>query len=866
MENVEDLVPLSPMQRVMLLRALSTAGQESLFQQFRYDVVGDFDPDAFRAAWRRALLSHTSLRTAIVWKGLRQPLQVVRKDVDLPYRYSDVSQAGTSRSAAVERQLQADRAEGFDLTDAPLVRIHVLRHAAEDWTILWSSHHLVLDRWSIAPLLGAVWQEYARLRAGQPAAASAMSRSRFRDYVAWIERQDSSRADAFWAERLSGLAAAHRRLALPEREPATAAGSGDASFALEAAPVRRTAQALRVTPGAVLQAAWALTLAGGSAANAELTSRDVAFGVTVSGRPPGVPGIEGMVGTFIGNVPVRATLDPASTVRELCAHFLREGQARLAFEYVSPGDLHRLAGLPAGEPLFDSLFVWLAESEVRAPEGLEVRPVPGPAVTALPWTVSVLESGESLEVSLRSDGSRLAGGLTVDVLASRLRSAALALIDAPDAKLGDRFRFAELDPALDPLGSALPLRPSASARPDADAGDPVPPGGREFDDPTMLEELVLKECEELLGNGAPPDRSLGFFDQGGTSMLAAQLHARLEALTGRALPLLELFEAPTLDGMIEEITSKPWPLLGGVLRAVRPEGSSPPLFCVSSPEVNSLGYVTLARHLRAEQPVYLAQGRPAGTDAVFRMAVSDIPKLAQDTVDAMVERFPEGPYRIFGMCDGALVAMEIARRLRESGREVEFLCLLNTYALGTLSRRYKFKRAVTRATYYRERIQSLLGEKLRGGDGPAPEPTSDQEAVPGSATEDGPTLAERLEKINGEWFEYDTPRHLPARPIFDRRIVVLRNTAQPYWRIRDKALGWGAYSSDVEVVDLQAQREAVEGPERRGQQDAHMALLREPDIAYVARAINERLAALDGAAAATSPGGGAESEPAEAHA
>jgi hypothetical protein len=37
----------------------------------------------------------------------------------------------------------------------------------------------------------------------------------------------------------------------------------------------------------------------------------------------------------------------------------------------------------------------------------------------------------------------------------------------------------------------------------------------------------------------------------------------------------------------------------------------------------------------------------------------------------------------------------------------------------------------------------------------------------------------------------------------------------------------------------------VEGPERRVQQDAHMALLREPDILYVARALNERLEALE---------------------
>ncbi|MFT6108265.1 MAG: thioesterase domain-containing protein [Planctomycetota bacterium] len=861
MENVEDLFPLAPMQRAMLLRALSTGGQESLFQQFVFELEGGLDTQAFRAAWSRSVSCHSSLRSAFLWRGLKQPLQVVRREAAIPYRDIDggalVSASGPSRAEVLGDLLAKDRDERFDLGVAPLTRVLLVRWSDAEWTFVWTSHHLVLDRWSTAPLLDDVWRFYEAEVAGE--ASGVPRRGRYRDYVAWIENQDAAACDSYWATRLAGATHATRTMTTT----ATGNNVAFARFRMDRASnsrLRSAAQAARVTPGVVLQAAWALTMA-------ELAEcHDVCFGLTVSGRPPAVPGIEHMVGSFIGNVPVRVILTSGLTALEICQALLRDGQSRGPFEYLAPTDFHRIAELPPGEPLFDSLLVWLSSAEASEPAGISVRAVPGEAATAWPLTISVLEEDGALVVSARTaGGTSLRGGLAVVEVVSHLERMLDLLVrllrDAPGARLADHVRIGEPGGTIAPLSwspedpSVAPLtvaQHSAGAPGGADVTE-FESGGREFDDPETMKELLYDECQALLPSDAPLDPAQGFFEQGGSSMLAAQLHARLEALTGRALPLLELFEAPTIEAMGQELTSKPWPLHGGVLRAARREGSRPPLFCVSSPEVNSLGYVTLSRHLSADQPVYLTQGRPSGGDAVFRMAVSDIPKLASDSVDAILKQFPSGPYRLFGMCDGALIAFEMARLLEEKGADVDFVCLLNTYALGTLSRRYKVKRAVTRVGYYRRRLQEVLGANLGVGASAtashAEEKPSNSAAVPTrsaeGAGEPATTLAERLASINGEWFELDTPRHLPAKPPLSGRITVLRNTAQPYWRIRDKALGWRAYSGNVDVLDLQAQREAVEGPERRVQQDAHMALLREPDILYVARALNERLEALE---------------------
>ncbi len=866
MENVEDLIPLAPMQRVMLLRALSTAGHDSLFQQFVFEIHGSLDRDAFCAAWRRTVESHSSLRTAFLWRGVKEPLQVVRKEVEHPCQCVDGGQRGSQkvgqdRIETRDAFLETDRALGFDLSHAPLTRVTLFDWGEDEWTFVWTSHHLVLDRWSIAPVLASVWGRYSELTGapGGPRDAVGPGRTRYRDYVSWVEQQDVAAAERFWAERLAGVRSATRRITRPEGAPSggsapVSAESHRAIFRLDPARyarLRAAAQACSVTAGAVLQAAWALSIAELSA------SADVCFGLTVSGRPPAVRDVEQMVGTFIGNVPVRVAFTPEMTVRSLCQWLLREGQSRGPFEYLSPTDLHRIGGLPASEPLFDSLLLWLSRADAEAPEGLTVTPVEAEAATAWPLTIAVLEDAEGLLVSAQAaTGTRLRHGHFVADVASTLErvldALAQLLIEAPDTRVGDPFRLGEPNDARETpsVVDAAPRTrtPQVRAGTGTEIEAEIDPGGREFDDPEMMQQVLFDECDALLAADVPLDPAQGFFEQGGTSMLAAQLHARLEALTGRALPLLELFEAPTLGDMARELVAKPWPLLGGVLRGVREEGERPPLFCVSSPEVNSLGYVTLSRFLSPDQPVYLTQGRPSGTDAIFRMAVSDIPGLAKDSVDAMQQRFPEGPYRIFGMCDGALVAFEMARLLEERGATVDFLCLLNTYALGTLSKRYKVKRAMTRLGYYGRRVREVLSDRLGPGTSSAGESSAASEPAPEAPSRGepaAPSLADRLASINGEWFELDTPRHLPKAPLYQGRITVLRNTAQPYWRIRDEALGWRSYSRDVEVLDLQAQREAASGRERRGQQDAHMALLREPDIHYVARALTERLDELE---------------------
>ena len=131
-KNVEDAYPLSPMQRLMLLHAISSAGNGVLLNQVCYNIRGPFNAPAFHRAWDALVARHSALRTAFLWEGLPQPLQVVRTTVALPFQHVDLT--GVPADARAEK-IDALRRENADapmmLGKAPLMRCTLVRLAPE---------------------------------------------------------------------------------------------------------------------------------------------------------------------------------------------------------------------------------------------------------------------------------------------------------------------------------------------------------------------------------------------------------------------------------------------------------------------------------------------------------------------------------------------------------------------------------------------------------------------------------------------------------------------------------------------------------------------------------------------------------------
>jgi amino acid adenylation domain-containing protein len=436
-----DAYPLAPLQQGMLFRALFAPAGEHYFEQLTCTLDGDLDRDAFRAALQQVVDRHPALATAFVWEGPdgeHQPLQVVEIGVEVPWTLADWRR--TPAAALPERLrawLAADRARGFDLGRPPLLRAALLQTGEAEHRFVWSFHHLLFDGWCLSLLIGELFQLYAACRRGAPPPVLPFPRP-YRDYVAWLAGRDRAAEEAHWRARLAGFGAP---TPVPLDVPGAAAAGDDPAGPREerlALPPAATAalaafaRRQRLTLGTVAQAAWAALLAryGGG--------RDVVFGTVVSGRPPELPGVESMVGLFINTLPARFDVAPRAAVADWLAAAQRAQLELRAHEWSPLADVQRWSEVPAGEPLFHSLFVFenapVAAAAALEAGALAVRDVELADRTDYPLTVTAIP-GPELALAIGHDRRATA------VTARRLLGHLAALLDAiaadPGRPVGD---------------------------------------------------------------------------------------------------------------------------------------------------------------------------------------------------------------------------------------------------------------------------------------------------------------------------------------------------------------------------------------------------------------------------------------------
>ena len=374
MNPVENIYRLSPMQEGMLFHSLSDQESGQYVEQAACTLAGDVDPASLRQAWEGVLARHSVLRAGFHWEEVDRPVQVVYREVELPWRQEDWRGLPEETQAArFEALLEADRRLGFDLDRPPLMRVTLVRLEERAWRFLWSHHHLLLDGWSLARVLREVFGSYASdgPRGGQPALPPIRP---YVDYIAWLEKQGLVEAEAFWRETLAGFT-----IPTPLPMASSSASRGAPSYEdrvvilppAVSASLEEAARRAAITMGTLLQAAWALLLARTTG------EEDVVFGTVVSGRPPHLPGSESMVGLFINTLPVRVRIDDREELRT----WLRRLQDHLLelrrFEHSPLAQVQRWSGVRPGEPLFQTLVAFenypRDAGVLQGAAGLEVR-------------------------------------------------------------------------------------------------------------------------------------------------------------------------------------------------------------------------------------------------------------------------------------------------------------------------------------------------------------------------------------------------------------------------------------------------------------------------------------------------------------
>jgi amino acid adenylation domain-containing protein/non-ribosomal peptide synthase protein (TIGR01720 family) len=410
--DLEDIYPLSPMQEGMLFETLSAPGTGLYVTQMSCELSGDLDETAFERAWQMVVDRHAILRTAFTGTDLNRPLQVVQREVRLAIERQDWRESGHQESGKEERErrleslLAEDRGRCFALDRPPLLRLFLLRTGEHSWRLIWSHHHILLDGWSLSTFATEAFAAYGSLTRGEKPRLNPPSR--FRDYIAWLERQDLGQAETYWRDRLAGFGAAPSLW--PERRSGDFDGAREERRRLPAALtgiLEGLARRSRLTLNTLLQGAWALLLAhygGGS---------DVVFGVTVAGRPEQLDGIESMVGLFINTLPVRVEVRPQDRLGAWLSELQGEQVRMREFEHAPLSRILEWSGGRRRAGLFQTLFVFenypaAAAFEAQAGRGdLGLADVRAAERTGFPLTFGARKRNDSLELRFLYEVSSL---------------------------------------------------------------------------------------------------------------------------------------------------------------------------------------------------------------------------------------------------------------------------------------------------------------------------------------------------------------------------------------------------------------------------------------------------------------------------
>jgi len=352
--NIEAAFPLSPLQQGMLFHSLGAPGTGVYVLQARCELHGAVDAHAFYQAWQRVLDRHQALRAAFVWEGVDEPVQVIGRRVRLPFHVYDWRGVpAAEQRLRLDEWTRRDRAIGFTLSRAPLMRVVLVRLEDERYEVLWTHHHIIADGWSRPVLLDEVFRCYRAFAQGR--APELPPARAYREYITRLPR-DLVSAEAYWRAQLADVTqptpfgvdrSAAARVA-PD-------GYGRADLRLsEADTIQLESWARRqaLSLGSVIAAAWALVLSRYSREN------DVVFGVTVSGRSAAVDGIETLVGLCINTLPLRVHVRAGEPLVDWLRALQRQAADLREFEHAPLAKVQQWSGVPRGLPLFDSIVVF----------------------------------------------------------------------------------------------------------------------------------------------------------------------------------------------------------------------------------------------------------------------------------------------------------------------------------------------------------------------------------------------------------------------------------------------------------------------------------------------------------------------------
>lgn len=345
--NVQDIYTLSPSQEGILFHYMLNPEDKSEYAiQLLLGIDGDFDIALFEDSVDALIKKYDVLRSVFLSEQVKKPVQIVMKCREKEVVVQDISdQEQEIQKKTVEEYMEKDRIRSFDLSEDLLIRFHVFALGSKQVKILMTMHHIIIDGWSYNIIINDLLQTYRDKINHQEVHREVVVP--YRRYIDWVKEQDTSAAEQYWSNYLSGFEGK-----VYGQEENREYRKAEYEFVLDretTSGLKELAVDWKVTVSTLVQAIWGVQY---SKLN---NKQDIIFGTVSSGRQNGLSDVQKMVGLLINTLPVRVQYELEDSFKEIAQKMQKHMFDLMKYDFLP---LNKVKAYVTNEDIFEHIIAF----------------------------------------------------------------------------------------------------------------------------------------------------------------------------------------------------------------------------------------------------------------------------------------------------------------------------------------------------------------------------------------------------------------------------------------------------------------------------------------------------------------------------
>ncbi|WWB88058.1 amino acid adenylation domain-containing protein [Priestia aryabhattai] len=361
--RIIDIYDLTHLQKGMLYHSLFNRESQEYKVQLIFEIKGSLNILEMKDAINATIKKHDILKTKFYSdkKGIFH--QVVMDELEVEVQYRELPYTHMALENLLTTQYR-----NIDIENNKLNNFLIIKQANNDYLLIWTFHHILMDGWSYSMVIKDVFNYYHSKRFSSDRNAS------FKSYIEYMkDYTQQAKLKKYWSEKLQNYSILQPNLIHSFQSEEHIEGCYSKQIDEElSTSIQKFCQKYRITINTFFLTIWLSTLK-------EIKGTEsVCCGVVTSGRNVSVKHIDEIVGPIINTVPFIKKVTSTSSYEELLKEVQTEFLELRDYENTPLSKIYEWTNIKS--PLFDSLYAFenypidlpsTEEMDVKLKEGRE---------------------------------------------------------------------------------------------------------------------------------------------------------------------------------------------------------------------------------------------------------------------------------------------------------------------------------------------------------------------------------------------------------------------------------------------------------------------------------------------------------------